>query len=57
MSNIILLFALCSSRLQAKQQQSLSCQEEAPQELQALDYVQTRKRRTAEVSNLSNLES
>ncbi|XP_058279083.1 G1/S-specific cyclin-E2 isoform X3 [Hirundo rustica] len=37
-----------SSRLQAKQQQPLSCQEEAPQELQALDYVQTRKRRTAE---------
>ncbi|RLW13412.1 hypothetical protein DV515_00000414 [Chloebia gouldiae] len=37
-----------SSRLQAKQQQPLSCPEEAPQELQALDYLQTRKRRTAE---------
>lgn len=56
-SNVFLLFALYSSRLQAKQQQPLSCPEEAPQELQALDYLQTRKRRTAEVSNLSNLGS
>ncbi|XP_049677137.1 G1/S-specific cyclin-E2 isoform X2 [Accipiter gentilis] len=36
------------SRLQAKQQQPLSCQEESPQELQALEHLQTRKRRTAE---------
>ncbi|KAM4686807.1 G1/S-specific cyclin-E2 isoform 3-T3 [Amazona ochrocephala] len=38
-----------SSRLQAKQQQPpLSCQEESPQELQASEHLQTRKRRTAE---------
>ncbi|KAM9200281.1 G1/S-specific cyclin-E2 [Mergus octosetaceus] len=40
--------SLCSSRLQAKQQQPLSCQEEPPQELQAPEHLQTRKRRTAE---------
>uniref|UniRef100_A0A8B9M7C5 Uncharacterized protein n=1 Tax=Accipiter nisus TaxID=211598 RepID=A0A8B9M7C5_9AVES len=45
-----------SSRLQAKQQQPLSCQEESPQELQALEHLQTRKRRTAEVTNLGNLK-
>ncbi|PKU29419.1 g1 s-specific cyclin-e2 isoform x1 [Limosa lapponica baueri] len=37
-----------SSRLQAKQQQPLSCQEESPQELQTPEHLQTRKRRTAE---------
>ncbi|KAK4828203.1 hypothetical protein QYF61_024637 [Mycteria americana] len=37
-----------SSRLQAKQQQPLPCQEESPQELQASEHLQTRKRRTAE---------
>ncbi|KAJ7413277.1 G1/S-specific cyclin-E2 [Willisornis vidua] len=40
-----------SSRLQAKQQQPLSCHEESPQELQALEYLPTRKRRTAEQEN------
>lgn len=46
--------APCSSRLQAKQQQQppLPCQEETPRELQAPEHLQTRKRRTAEVTHL-----